>query len=607
MPCQEGRKAARPRWSAGSISLRSAASEARRRRRRTSTSHHSRSLPPGRSSPRTSSPARSSSRSTARRVDAVARAQLLGRERPVGARVARDELRAARRARPRGTPRAARPAGRRRARRGRARRRRRRCSAPRRRCAARPRGARARARRAAPSASMPSNTRSRDLRRGQVADAAQHVVQRVAAGRARQLGAVLQVVFDARQRARVDQLAQLLLAEQLAQQVAVERQRRGPALGVGRVALVHVGRDVVEQQRGGERRGGRGLDLDERDLARVQAAQQRLQARHVEHVAQALAVGLEHDREVGVARGRPRAGSGPSAAAATAACAGPDRRAGSAARGRRSRGSARRTAPSRRARRRPRARPPRARAAAARRRRGQRLGLLGVEVGQVQDDAVVGPDRVGLQAEALAHARGERQAPGGVDAAAVGREHAQAPVADLVAEALEHDRAVARQHARGVLLLAQVGEQVARRALVEVVVALRASRRPARPPSARTRRSPRPAPSGARPSRPSRTAPRRARRAPGVTITRSRPISSIRQVEAPSRNVWPGPRLVDHLLVELADAAPVGQRHGVQAAVGDRAGVGDRELARALARRGSCPATRSQTMRARSSPNSCDG
>ena len=42
-------------------------------------------------------------------------------------------------------------------------------------------------------------------------------------------------------------------------------------------------------------------------------------------------------------------------------------------------------------------------------------------------------------------------------------------------------------------------------------------------------------------------------------------------------------RLVDHLLVELADAAPVGQRDHEQPAVGDRAGVGDRELARALA------------------------
>src|SRR5439155_8879304 len=44
-----------------------------------------------------------------------------------------------------------------------------------------------------------------------------------------------------------------------------------------------------------------------------------------------------------------------------------------------------------------------------------------------------------------------------------------------------------------------------------------------------------------------------------------------------------GARLVDHLLVELAHAPPVGQRDGVQAAVGDRAGVGDGERAGALA------------------------
>ena len=60
-------------------------------------------------------------------------------------------------------------------------------------------------------------------------------------------------------------------------------------------------------------------------------------------------------------------------------------------------------------------------------------------------------------------------------------------------------------------------------------------------------------------------------------------ISSIRQVVAPSRKVWPGPRLVDHLLVELADPAAVGQVDAVEAAVGDRAGVGDDQRARAFA------------------------
>src|SRR4029079_5082211 len=45
----------------------------------------------------------------------------------------------------------------------------------------------------------------------------------------------------------------------------------------------------------------------------------------------------------------------------------------------------------------------------------------------------------------------------------------------------------------------------------------------------------------------------------------------------------PGPGLVDHLLVELADAAAVGEVDAEEAAVGDRAGVRDRELAGALA------------------------
>src|SRR3954466_7385158 len=55
-------------------------------------------------------------------------------------------------------------------------------------------------------------------------------------------------------------------------------------------------------------------------------------------------------------------------------------------------------------------------------------------------------------------------------AAAERRENAETPVADLVAQALDHDRAVARHHAGGVPLLAQEGGQVARRALVEVVL-----------------------------------------------------------------------------------------------------------------------------------------
>ena len=106
-----------------------------------------------------------------------------------------------------------------------------------------------------------------------------------------------------------------------------------------------------------------------------------------------------------------------------------------------------------------------------------------VGVGQVDDDPVVGPDRVGLQPVLVADPGAEREAPGGVHAAAVGREDAQPPVADLVAEALDDDRAVARDDARRVLLLAQEGEQVLRGERVEVVAVGERRRRPARPPS----------------------------------------------------------------------------------------------------------------------------
>src|SRR5437868_12034486 len=95
----------------------------------------------------------------------------------------------------------------------------------------------------------------------------------VARGGPAKLRQELEVVLDLGERGRVDQVTELLLAEQLAQEVAVKRERGRTALRVRRVALVHVGGDVVEQERGCERRGGRGLDLDHADLAAVELGQ----------------------------------------------------------------------------------------------------------------------------------------------------------------------------------------------------------------------------------------------------------------------------------------------------------------------------------------------
>ena len=352
-PCQDGSER-RQRALVGGLDLLAQRRPARRgaggaaRRGRTTRAR----CRPGRSSPRTSAPGALELAQRSRRVgvDAVALAQLLGRERAVRARVARDELVSA--SGDVGEERLRQAAGRHGAER----------------VAVQPGvvggdpallAADAQPDRAPLALELGEqrlrrsrlvSTRSAYLARREVADAPQHVGELVARRRPGALGAVLEVVVDGVERVGVDQLAQLLLPEQLAQQVAVERQRGGAALGVRRVALVHVRRDVVEQQRGGERRGGRRLDLDERDLARCSCVSRSRRGR-AGRARRAGTRGRSRGRS-GSRRSawRPRAGSATSAAAATAACACPGRRAGSAARGRRSRGSARRTARWRRAR-----------------------------------------------------------------------------------------------------------------------------------------------------------------------------------------------------------------------------------------------------------------
>ena len=141
-----------------------------------------------------------------------------------------------------------------------------------------------------------------DLGRGEVADLAEHVVELVGRSCPAPLGEALQLELDVGEHARVEQLAQLLGAEQVAQQVAVERERRGPPLGQRGIAFVHVGGDPVEQQARRHRAGLRGVDLDDSDRSRPELAEHLAQGRHVEHVLQALARRLEQDRERRVLR-----------------------------------------------------------------------------------------------------------------------------------------------------------------------------------------------------------------------------------------------------------------------------------------------------------------
>src|SRR5207245_9334770 len=90
--------------------------------------------------------------------------------------------------------------------------------------------------------------------RAQIPAQPQLVVKRVARARV-----AAELRLDLLQGAGIDQVPQLLLPEQLAQEVAVERQRLRPPFGGRRVVLVHVGGDVVEEKRRGVRRRGGGL------------------------------------------------------------------------------------------------------------------------------------------------------------------------------------------------------------------------------------------------------------------------------------------------------------------------------------------------------------
>src|SRR6185369_2578195 len=98
------------------------------------------------------------------------------------------------------------------------------------------------------------------------------------------VGQGLEVELEVGQRLRVEQLAQLLLAEQLAQQVAIEGEGSCPPLRQRRVAVVHVRGDVVEQERAGKWARLSHLDRVDRDLASGDPAEDVAERGQVEDV-----------------------------------------------------------------------------------------------------------------------------------------------------------------------------------------------------------------------------------------------------------------------------------------------------------------------------------
>ena len=270
-----------------------------------------------------------------------------------------------------------------------------------------------------------------------------------------------QLGLDLGEHLGVEQLAQLGPAEELGEQSLVEGECGGAPLGDGGVALVHERRDVAEQQRLRERRGAWGVHVDEANSPIGDPAMEVHQRRHVVEVLQDLADGLQDDRERRVASGDREQLRGTLALL-------PQRRpsTGVAARQQqRSRGAL--------------PEPGREQRGATDLGGDDLLDLVGLErdqlrarrvlvgLGDAQHDAVVGGHRLGIHPVALAQPRPDRQRPGRVHRRAVGGVHDEPPVAELVAEALDHELLVVGDGLGGLLLLRDQRDQVGRGPLVE--------------------------------------------------------------------------------------------------------------------------------------------
>ena len=203
----------------------------------------------------------------------------------------------------------------------------------------------------------------------------------------------------------------------------------------------------------------------------------------------------------------------------------------------------------------------------------------------MERDPVVRPDRLRLDPERVAKPRGQRHPPRRVDPPAERGEDADAPVADLVAEPLDDDRAIGGNRAGRRLLLAEVREQIPSGARIEEEVRLQplvglcigesnelaARRADLLPQLVRT------ADPLALPER-NRTRSARSRRDEHAVTGDL--------LDPPGRGAeherLPLARLVDHLLVELADAtAASDEMDAEKAAIGNRPRIRDREPLRA--------------------------
>ncbi len=383
----------------------------------------------------------------------------------------------------------------------------------------------------------------------------------------------LELGLDLGEHLRVEELAQLGATEELGEQALVQGQRGGPALGDRGVALVDELGDVAEEQAAGVGARRLGGDVDDGDLATLDTGQQRDQRGQVVDVLEALADRLEDDREGRVLGGDlEQLGAAlallPQGAPAARVAAGEQQR------------------------------PGRALAEAAREQRGtadllgdELLDLVGLEdddvaarrlvlgVGDADDDAVVGGDRLAVDVVALPEPRVDGQRPGRVHRCAVGRVDDEAPVAELVAEPLDQQLGVAGQRVGRLLLLGDVGDQVAGGVVVEAAVARLleglGGRGAAELAGEAADRLAQLGGAAERVALPEREAPGDA----GGGRDQHPVVGDVLDPPAgrAEREDVADPRLVDHLLVELADPARLvaDEEDAEEAAVGDGAAARD--------------------------------
>ena len=146
------------------------------------------------------------------------------------------------------------------------------------------------------------STSSNDFIQAQVTDTAEYVVQLVGVAGFASVRQALEFELGGLDGSRVEKLAKLGFTQQVAKEVAVESQGVCASLGKGSIAFVHIGRDVVEEQRAGKRRGFLRLHGGNRDSPGPYISKDFYEPGKVEYVTEALAVGLEDDREVAVLR-----------------------------------------------------------------------------------------------------------------------------------------------------------------------------------------------------------------------------------------------------------------------------------------------------------------